>query len=232
MYQHCARRLLLPRQGLVHNHGASQIRWNATTPPRPQKADLQSIIPTIRELLPQARKRDPDSDGGPPKKRRGILFYAAWISPLFIWIEVEKYFDAQPLLEKKRKRILRERIGRLRDENIAKPIELADLKSVVAYLRRLFNTMLPADTQRTLYSERVCDLLEEGCPETLLSWLRDICLVTYELSLKTDGVAAEIKAAELIQDTADEILRKGWLDVHRRLPLPVDTSPESAAANL
>ncbi|KAJ6585200.1 hypothetical protein B0H19DRAFT_1250079 [Mycena capillaripes] len=234
MFRHCARRSLLLRNGFVEKQGvlsSGQNRFKATTPPppRPQRADLQSILPTIRELLPEPQKRDPNSP--PKKRRRNPFFYIALISPFFIWRELEQYFDAQPLLEKKRKRILRERLTRLRDANRADPIQLqhADLKSVVAYLRRLFSTMLPDDTLRTLHFKEVCDLLEEGCPEKFLASLREICLVTYDLSLKTEDEATEVKAAEHIQDTADEILRRGWLAVHRRLPLPVDTTPEPAA---
>jgi hypothetical protein len=90
--------------------------------------------------------------------------------------------------------------------------------------------MLPDQTLRTLHFEKVCDLLEEGCPENFLSWLRGVCVETCDLSLQSESEAAEVKAAERIQDVAEEILRKGWLAVHRRLPLPIDTSPEPASS--
>ncbi|KAF7365011.1 hypothetical protein MVEN_00372200 [Mycena venus] len=230
MYRHAARRLLL-RNGVERVPSSAQIRFKATTPPRPEKADLTSIIPTLRELLPElpkSTKNDPSDPNRARRQRRGLLFYIALISPLFIWINVEKYFDPQPLLEKKRKRILRERLGRLRDGNRAAPARFSDLKSVVTYLRLLLSTMLPEETLRNLHFKEVCDLLEEDCPENLLAWLREICAVTYDLSQKSEDEAGEVKAAEHIQDAAEEILRKGWLAVHRRLPLlPVDAPSDS-----
>ncbi|KAJ6508500.1 hypothetical protein C8R45DRAFT_922229 [Mycena sanguinolenta] len=226
MYRH-GRRLL--QNGLAEVQrvpSSGQTRFKATTPPTPQKADLQSIIPALRELLPVLPKRD-DSNPSPnatKRKRRGPLFYLALISPLFIWIEVEKYFDPQPLLEKKRKRILRERLERLRDGNrSAKPTRASDVKATLAYLRLLLSTMLPDETLRNLSFEQACDLVEEDCQENVLQWLREICVISYDLSQQPGDETAEVKAAEQIQDVAEEVLRKIWLSVHHRIrDSPVD----------
>ncbi|KAJ7245009.1 hypothetical protein B0H12DRAFT_794208 [Mycena haematopus] len=231
MYRH-GRRLLLLGNGLAEMQrvpSSGQTRLKATTPPRPQKADLQSILPTLRELFSVLPKRDDDSNpipNAPIKKRRGPLFYLALISPLFIWIEVEKYFDPGPLLEKKRRRILRERLERLRDGNRStKPTRGSDVKAVVAYLRLLLNTMLPEDTLRNLSSTQVCDLLEEDCQDNVLEWLREICVISYDLSQQPGDEAEEVKTAEHIQDVAEEVLRKSWLAVHHRIrDPPIDTS--------
>ncbi|KAJ7021606.1 hypothetical protein C8F04DRAFT_262251 [Mycena alexandri] len=221
MYRHSARRLLL-KNGLVQKQGlvsSTQLRFKATAPPRPPKADIQSIPQALRELLPEPRKRDPNA---PPKRGRSIFFYIACISPLFIWLEAEKYFDPQPLIEKRRQRALRERLGRLRDENRAKPNQFADQKSVVAYTRLLLNTMLPEDILRNLHFEEIFDLLAEECPEQLLSWFREICILTYDLSLRTETEKVELKTAEHIQDTAEIVLRRSWLAAHRRLATLLD----------
>ncbi|KAF8171962.1 hypothetical protein K438DRAFT_1981775 [Mycena galopus ATCC 62051] len=218
MYRH-GRRLLLLRNGLAETQRVPltvQTRFKATTPPKPQKADLQSIIPALRELLPVLPKRDDsNTPNAPRRKRRGLLFYLALISPLFIWIEVEKYFDPQPLLEKKRRRVLRERLGRLREGNRTIPPSFPDAKSVVAYLRLLLSTMVHEQTLRNLESEEICDILEKHCPENLLSWLQEFCVASYTLSQQPGDEGAEVKAAEHLQDTCEEVLRKSWLAVHR-----------------
>ncbi|KAJ7784352.1 hypothetical protein B0H16DRAFT_1492216 [Mycena metata] len=219
MLRYSARRLLLKNGWAQGIASSTQLRFKATAPPRPPKADLQSIPQALRELLPEPRKRDPNA---PPKRRRSIFFYIACISPLFIWLEAEKYFDPQPLVEKRRQRALRERLGRLRDENRAKPQQFTDQKSVVAYTRLLLNTMLPADELRNLHFEEIFDLLAEECPEQLLSWFREICVLTYELSLRTETEKVELKTAEHIQDTAEIVLRRSWLAAHRRLAALLD----------
>ncbi|KAK7048547.1 hypothetical protein R3P38DRAFT_1869514 [Favolaschia claudopus] len=220
MYRSGRRLLLLAETRTVVAHG--QVRFKADTPPKPQKADFQSILPTLRELLPELPERDSSNPNAPRRRRRGPLFYLALISPLFIWIQIEKYFDPLPLLEKKRKQILRERLGKLRDASRTAPAQLSDVKSVVAYLRLLFDAMLPEETLRNLQSKDVCDLLEKDCPPNLLPWLQEICGVTRALSLKADGEASEVKAAEHIQNAAEDILRKSWLAVHRRLSQELD----------
>ncbi|KAJ7095712.1 hypothetical protein B0H15DRAFT_67676 [Mycena belliarum] len=213
MYRYCARNLvrngLAGKQGILHG---GQIRFQATAPPKPPRADLQSIPQALRELLPEPRKRDPSA---PPKRGRSLLFYVALISPLFIWIEVEKYFDPKPLLEKKRIRILRGRLERLQEGSRSTSVQLADQKSLVAYMRLLLTTMLPEEYLRNLRCEEVLALLEEEIPETLLPWLREVCTVIYQLSLKAED---EVKTAENIQDAAEGILRKAFLDLHTRLP--------------
>ncbi|KAJ7442595.1 hypothetical protein FB451DRAFT_1296953, partial [Mycena latifolia] len=215
MYRQCARSLVLVRHGFAEKQSSlasGQIRFKATAPPRPPRADLQSIPQAIRELLPEPRKRDPNA---PPKQRRSPWFYLAWISPLFIWIYVERHFDAKPLLEKKRVRILRERLLKLQEGSRSKPVQFEDQKSLVAYLRLVVTTMLPEEYQRNVRSEEVLVLLEEEVPEELMAWLSKICLVIYQLSLRSED---ELKAAETIQDSAEEILRKVFLVIHPRLP--------------
>ncbi|KAJ7486075.1 hypothetical protein B0H11DRAFT_2016845 [Mycena galericulata] len=229
MYRHCGRRLLLSRntQGIL---SSGQIRFKATAPPRPPRADLQSIPQAIRELLPEPRKRDPNA---PTKKRRGpfVLYRAEYaltllrrmslnpaaVSPLFIWIEVEKYFDPKPLLEKKRKRMLRERLGRLQEQSRVKP-QFTDRGSVMAYVRVLLDTMLPDEYLRNTRSAEIYALLEEDMPNDLFLWLGEVCPLIYELSLQSEGEDVEVKAAERIQDTADDMLRRCYLAVHDRLP--------------
>ncbi|KAJ7367122.1 hypothetical protein DFH08DRAFT_929778 [Mycena albidolilacea] len=227
MYRH--RLLPLLRNGLAEKQRVG-LRFKADTAPKPQKADLQSIIPALRELLPVLPKRESDdanpNSHAPRRKRRGPLFYIALISPLFIWIEVENYFDPKPLLEKKRKQMLRERLGRLRDGN-PKRVPDADVKSVLAYLRLLLPAMLPEDMLRNLHSEQVCDLLEEDCPEDFLTWLHQVSVATYDVSVAPANEAGEVKAAEKIQEAAEDILRRSWLAVHRRLPSLVDLPSDS-----
>ncbi|KAJ7132973.1 hypothetical protein C8R46DRAFT_1235516 [Mycena filopes] len=223
MYRHSARRLLL-KNGLAEKRivSSTQLRFKATAPPRPPKADLGSIPQALRELLPEPRKRDSSDPNAPAKRRRSIFFYIACISPLFIWLQAEKYFDPQPLVEKRRQHAIRERLGRLRDENRAKPNDFADQKSVVAYMRFLLHTMLPGDTLRNLHFEEIFDLLAEECPEPLLAWLREICVLTHELSLRTETENVELKTAEHIQDTAEIVLRRTWLATHQRLAALLD----------
>ncbi|KAJ7134815.1 hypothetical protein C8R44DRAFT_771532 [Mycena epipterygia] len=228
MYRHCGRRLLLSRNGFPEKQGilsGAQLRFKATTPPRSPRADLQSIPQALRELFPEPRKRDPNA---PPKRGRGPLFYIACISPLFIWIEIERYFDPQPLLEKKRKRLLCERLDRLREESRGTPGQFADPKSVVAYMRLLLRTMLPAEELRNMHSDDICALLEQEMPDDLLVWLRDVCsgihALSIDLSLRSENQNLEVKAAEKIQDIADQILRRSYLVVHHRFPPPTPPS--------
>ncbi|KAJ7195471.1 hypothetical protein GGX14DRAFT_474860 [Mycena pura] len=235
---------LFANRNLLRRHGLpAQIRLNATAPPRPPRADLASIPQTIRELLPQPRKHDPDAS--PPRRRRGPLFYLMIsalgriglcrmslnlpaVSPLFIWIEAEKYFDPKPLLEKKRKRIVRERLQNLQGARVG---GFSDAKSVVAYLRYLFGAMLPPDILRHMRSEEVCALLEQECPENLFKWLQEVCAVTYQLSQVSQDVEKEVTTAEQIEESADGILRKCYQSVYQRLP-PLPDAPSGAPVSL
>jgi hypothetical protein len=78
MYRH--RLLPLLRNGLAEKQRVG-LRFKADTAPKPQKADFQSIIPTLRELLPVLPKRESDdanpNSHAPRRKRRGPLFYIA-----------------------------------------------------------------------------------------------------------------------------------------------------------
>ncbi|KAJ7069587.1 hypothetical protein C8F01DRAFT_1245786 [Mycena amicta] len=205
MQRVCTRRLLL-------HHHAVQIRFKATAPPRPPRADLASIPQVFRELLPKRQESTPDA---PPKKRRGLFFYLLLVSPLFIWIQVEKHFDPKPLLEKKRRRAILERLRSLRTTKVN---GFTDSRAVVPYLRSLFGVMLPSDLQRHMRAHEVCGLLEQQCPSELLVWLQDICDITYKLSQATQDEDREVEAGEKIQDSADLILRKCYQAVHQRLP--------------
>ncbi|KAJ7677450.1 hypothetical protein B0H17DRAFT_1079202 [Mycena rosella] len=218
MYRHCTTRNFgFVRNGFVEKQGiisSGHIRFKATAPPRPPRADLQSIPQAIRELLPEPRKRDPNA---PPKRGRSLLFYIALTSPLFIWIALEHHFDPKPLLEKKRARILRERLHQLQ-EGGRLAVPSSDPKSLVAYVRLLLTTMLPEQQLRNLRSEEVLVLLEEEFPEPLLAWLQQVCPVIHQLSLHSEGEKVETSSAESIQDSADEILRMAFRSVRHRLP--------------
>ncbi|KAJ6471196.1 hypothetical protein DFH09DRAFT_1220442 [Mycena vulgaris] len=228
MYRQCTRSLVLIRNGFPQRQGilcGSQIRFNATAPPKPPRADLGSIPQALRELLPQPRKRDPNA---PQKKRRGPWIYIGLVSSFFIWIKLESYFDARPLLEKKRKRILRERLQRLREEGRSKPLQIEDPESVVAYLHLLLRAMLPEDVLKNLRSEELLALLQEEIPEKLLVLLRNVTPVVYQLSMQPEDEDGEVKVAENIQDSAEEILRRTWLVLHHRLPPRRATSESSS----
>ncbi|KAJ7758162.1 hypothetical protein DFH07DRAFT_958507 [Mycena maculata] len=219
MYRQYSRNLQLLKSGLAGQGtlSAGQIRFKATTPPappRPPRADLQSIPGALRELLPPPRQRDPNA---PPRRGRRPLFYIALISPLFIWIALERYFDPKPRLEKKRKRLLRERIERLREHSRGKP-QFTDTRSVLAYVRLILDTMLPEEYRRNMKWDDVYALLAEECPNDLLRWLQELCPIIYELSLQSENEEGEMKVAERIQESADDILRKCFLAVHRRFP--------------
>ncbi|KAF7295486.1 hypothetical protein MIND_01088500 [Mycena indigotica] len=197
------RHLLLRRAG--------QIRFKATIPPRQPRADLASIPHALRELLPQRQQPDPNA---PPAKRRGLIFYLLLVSPLFIWMQVEKYFDPKPLLEKKRQQAIHDRLLSLRATKVT---SFTNSAAVVAYLRSLFAVMLPPDLHRHMRADEVCGLLEEQCPPDLLVWLQEVCAITYRLSQISQEEDKEIETAEKIEDSADAILRRCYQTVHHRL---------------
>ncbi|KAJ7643963.1 hypothetical protein FB45DRAFT_284615 [Roridomyces roridus] len=207
MFRQCSRQIL--RQ---------QVRFKATTPPRPPRADIWSIPGTIRELLPPpAPKDDPTNPNSAPRKRKGLFFYFAIASPLFMWLYLEQHLDARPLVEKKRRRVVCERLGRLRERTAGSSAPTD--ASVLAFVRLLFDTMLPEELLRSTRSAEVLHILErDGVPDELLAWLREVCSTVYRLSaLEASDEDTEVKMGESIQDTADSILRKCYIATSQRL---------------
>ncbi|KAJ6621832.1 hypothetical protein B0H10DRAFT_947863 [Mycena sp. CBHHK59/15] len=227
-----ARNLPLLRNGFPAMQGVvSPIRMRlyspTATPPRSPRADLQSIPQAIREILPRSKKRDPsEKKADEPKRRRGPLFYLTIISPLFIWIEVEKYFDPKPLMEKKRRRILRERFETLREKS-SQPIQFEDPKAVAAYLRLLIYAMIPDQYLRTLHASDVLSLLDQEFPQDLFVTLQKVCQEIHDISLLSMDEATMTTTAERIQDLADGMLRMAFLAVYPRLPGTTASNPES-----
>nr|GAT52222.1 predicted protein [Mycena chlorophos] len=198
-----------------HLRAVRHVRFKATAPPRPPRADLASIPQAIRELLPQRQERPTDPNAAPPK-RRGLLFYLLLASPLFIWIQIERYFDPKPLLEKKRLQAMQGRLATLRETKVASP-SFAESNAVISYLRVVFSVMLPPDIQRHMRTDEVLTLLDEQCPPELLEALQEFCMATYGVAQGVVGnPEQEINASEKIQDATDAILRSCYQTVHRR----------------
>ncbi|KAJ7288125.1 hypothetical protein C8J57DRAFT_1706633 [Mycena rebaudengoi] len=208
----------------------AQIRHNSIAastskppePPKPPRADLQSIPQAIREILPRRpeRKVDPNAK---PKKKRSPLFYLALISTFIIWTQVEKHMDPKPLMEKKRNRLLRERLHALQSTSATAPV-IEDQTALINYLRLLLTTMLPDDVLRNLYAENVLSLLAQDFPADAERVMRDICRDLHKLLLSVEWADEDAQSvtAQKIQDLAEQLLRKAYLVVYPRLFVPTN----------